>query len=228
MLAPSVVQIVLWKKGMKSSNTYKSFQHRCLRQEFKDRYNDSISHEKGIMRLLDHLQFTMFCDDFNLLQKYPHDRSKRIKESTTAAREKKFTKLNSEPVSQNHLTLKIKLILYRIWKFCIETKLTNAIDPNTHLTVNMKKLETTRRELNHLPNKLIKKVCKKKIRNISDDQFKVLMTLKKNQNSIISEADYIKKPTKFSKHNSWKQTNHFSERKRNNFSGGCGWPTECA
>ena len=100
------------------------------------------------MRLLDHLQSTVFDDDFNQLQKYLHDRSKRIRESTTAAREKKFTKLNRGPVSQNHLTLKTELTLNHTWKFCIETKLTNGIDLNTTLAMNMKKLEPTRREVN--------------------------------------------------------------------------------
>ena len=198
---------------MKTSNEYKSFQQQCLHREFKDRHNDSIKFEKEIKSLLDNLQSTMSYDDFNKLQNYLYDRSKRIKELTTLKHEKKLTKLNKGPVGQNYQALKTKLvhnlsshvlspseerILNRGWEFCIETKLTNVINLKTDLKINMKKLEPTChnntfkticREVNNHSTRLINLATNKKIRNISDDEFKALTTLRKNPNIIICKAD---------------------------------------
>lgn len=198
---------------MKTTNEYREFQHHCLLLEFKNRRVDSIKHEKELKTLLNHSESIMTADDFKQLQKYLYERSKSTKEKTTLIHEKKLTKLNNGPVGQNYLSLKNKLVhnlssyvlsaaeervLSRGWEFCIETKVLNSINVKTDIEVNVKKLETTChpntfrticREMTVISARLINQLKNKNIRNISDDEYSALMSLKKNKSIIICKAD---------------------------------------
>ena len=213
-LTPTFLHIKMWKKRIKRTNEFKQFQQHCLKNEFKTRHADSIKYEKQIKPLMENLSNTMQFSDFNKLQKYLFERSKELTDKTTRVHEKKLTKLNGGPVGQNFLSLKNKLIhnlsshelspteeriLSRGWDFCIETKLNNTIDLKTDIEQNIKKLESSCHhnstfssicnEIGQLSSRLIKQVTNKRIRNISDDEYQALMSLKKNRNIIICKAD---------------------------------------
>ncbi|CAF5029396.1 unnamed protein product, partial [Rotaria sp. Silwood1] len=151
--------------------------------------------------------------DFNQLQKYLYERSKLFKDKTVITHEKKLKTLHKGPIGQDYQCLKTKLIhnmssyslspaeeriLCRGWEFCIENKLTNFIEFKTDIELNVKKLEPhchpntfkdICHKLHHFSDILMNSVKNKKIRNISDDEFNALNTLKNNHNIIICRAD---------------------------------------
>ncbi|CAF3418116.1 unnamed protein product [Rotaria sp. Silwood2] len=155
----------------------------------------------------------MNCHDFDQLQKYLYERSKKTKENTVNKHDKKLRILNKGPVGQDYESLKTKLIhnissytlspaeeriLCRGWEFCIENKLNNFIDFKTDIELNMKKIEhichrnafsSICRKIYNASDTLMKSVRKKNIRNITDEEFKALKALKDNKNIIICRAD---------------------------------------
>jgi hypothetical protein len=211
-LTPTFVQINLWKKRIKSTQEYSNFQHFCLKKEYDDRYKDSIKHEKEINELLEHLKLKMSYADFQLLQNFLHDKSKKEKDKFINAHHIKLVKLNNGPIGQDYQQLKTKLVhnissynlspaeerlLCRGWNFCIENKVLNFIDFKTDMELNAFKLQADChpnvftsfcKELNNYSAILMKSV-RKKIRNISDDEFNAIKSLKNNHDIIICRAD---------------------------------------
>ena len=212
-LTPAFVQINLWKKRIKCTNEYSSFQHFCLKQEYDNRYKDSIKCDKEIKKLLEYLKVKISYYDFQLLQKFLYERSNKEKEKFITAHEKKLIKLNNGPIGQDYQSIRTKLVhnissynlspaeerlLCRGWNFCIENKITNFIDFKTDMELNAFKLQsdchpntfsTLCQKLNNYSDIFMKSLKKKKIRNISDDEFNAIKSLKDNDTIIICRAD---------------------------------------
>jgi hypothetical protein len=212
-LTPSFVQINLWKKRIKSTHEYSAFQHFCLKQEYDNRHKDHIKYEKEINKLLEYLKLKMSYHDFQLFQKFLHERSKKEKEKFINAHQKKLIKLNLGPVGQVYEEFKTKLVhnmssynlspeeerlLCRGWNFCIENKITNFIEFKTDIELNAFKLQrdchpntfaTFCQKLNNYSEIMMRSLKKKKIRNISDDEFNAIKSLKNNNNIVICRAD---------------------------------------
>jgi hypothetical protein len=82
--------------------------------------------------------------------------------------------------------------------FCIDTKVLDSFNVKTDVEAHIKKLETTChsntfrticREITVISGKLINQLKNKKIRNISDNEYSTLVSLKKNSNIVIRKAD---------------------------------------
>ncbi|CAF3105838.1 unnamed protein product [Rotaria socialis] len=211
-LTPSFVKISLWKKRLKTSNEYKSLQQYCLQQEYKNRFKDCLKHEKELKTLIDKLKLIMNSHDIDQLQKYLYEISKKTKEKTVTTHYKKLRILNKGPVGQDYLSLETKRvhnissyvlttaeerILCRGWEFCIENKVNNFIDFKTDIELNMKKIEQSchRNAFSIICHNIfnasdifMKSAKKKSIRNVSDEEFKALKSLKDNTNIIIYVA----------------------------------------
>ncbi|CAF3362230.1 unnamed protein product [Rotaria sp. Silwood2] len=151
--------------------------------------------------------------DFQSLQKFLHNSSEIANGKFIKIHEKKLIELNRGPIGQNYQELKSKLIhnissydlspteeriLCRGWDFCIENKITNFIDFKTDIELNVFKIQehchpnvftTLCRKLNNYSEIFIKSVKKKRIRNISDEEFNAIKSLKNNKNIIICRAD---------------------------------------
>ena len=213
-LIPTFVKIALWKKRIKKSNEYKSLQQYCLQQEYQSRLKDNLKYEKESKELLRNLESILNLHDFNQLQKFLHERSKQLKEKTIIIHNEKLKSLNNnQPVGQDYESLKTKLIhnissytlssaeeriLCRGWEFCVENKLNNFIDFKTDIELNVKKLQPLCHSnaftdicfnIRNYSETLMKSIKKKNIRNISDDEFNALKSLKNNQNIVICRAD---------------------------------------
>jgi hypothetical protein len=212
-LTPTFVQINLWKKRIKCTNEYSNFQHFCLKKEYDSRFKASIRLEKEINILLNQLNSIITYSDFELLQKFLYDRCLKEKDKIVSTHQEKLIKLNHGPIGQDYQQLKTKLVhnissynlteqeerlLCRGWNFCIENKLTNFIDFKTDMELNAYKIQdschtnvfsTLCRKLNNYSEIFIRAVKNKKIRNISDDEFNAIKSLKNNNNIIICRAD---------------------------------------
>ena len=99
----SFVKINLWKKRIKSTEQYLSFQYFCLKTKYGNRYKGSIKYEKEITELVEYLKFKMCYSDFHLLQKFLHKISEKANEKFIKANEKKLIKLNHGPISQERI-----------------------------------------------------------------------------------------------------------------------------
>ncbi|CAF5034961.1 unnamed protein product, partial [Rotaria sp. Silwood1] len=212
-LTPTFVQINLWKKRIKCTNEYSSFQHFCLKKEYDDRFKDSVKLEKEINTLLNHLKSIMTYSDFESLKKFLYDRCTKKKDKFTAVHQDKLIRLNHGPIGQDYQQLRTKLVhnissynltpeeerlLCRGWNFCIENKITNFIDFKTDMELNAYKIQnschanvfsTLCRRLNNYSEIFMRAIKNKKIRNISDDEFNAIKSLKNNNNIIICRAD---------------------------------------
>ena len=135
-LTPSFIRINLWKKQHKN----------------RKKFNNSA---KEIKLLMNSLEKCFGIIDLKQTQQYLHERTKKKLEETVKIHEKKLKELNEEPVGQNYLAMRTKVVhnlstyqlsegeervLARGWEFCIERKLTNSTDLKTELEVNAKKL----------------------------------------------------------------------------------------
>ncbi|CAF2145990.1 unnamed protein product [Rotaria magnacalcarata] len=212
-LTPSFIKIKLWKKKTETSTQYKNFQFYCIKQEYTRRHKEIIKYQKELEILISHLKNNLQQIDFQQLQQFLHEKTKKVKVLTIEIHERKLQKLNKGPIGQNYETLKHKIIhnyssynllpeeerlLCRGWDFCIENKISNFIDFKTDIEINTTKLEQhchpsvfkniCRKIYNH-SDKLITSIKKKNIRNISDEEFIALKKLKNNQDIIISKAD---------------------------------------
>jgi len=93
----------------------------------------------------------MNYSDFDLLQKFLHERCKNEKEKFTNTHQEKLIRLNYGTIGQSYQQLKTKLVhnissysvtpteerlLCRGWNFCIEKKITNFIDFKTDMELN--------------------------------------------------------------------------------------------
>ena len=66
-LTPTFVKITLWEKKIKATSEYRSFQHYCLQQEYKNHFKDSIKYEKELNELLKNLKSIMNRHDLDRL-----------------------------------------------------------------------------------------------------------------------------------------------------------------
>ena len=138
---------------------------------------------------------------------------KTLKEETTKIHHEKITKLNRGSVGQNYLCMKSKVVhnfsscklseaeerlLCRGWEFCIENRITNFCELKTDVELNASKLEQychpsvfkkVCSRIQNFSEILIKSIKNKKIRNISDEEFSALKSLKNNKNIVICKAD---------------------------------------
>ncbi|CAM4855531.1 unnamed protein product [Rotaria socialis] len=212
-LTPNFIKRKLWKKKTETSTQYKNFQFYCIKQEYTRRHKEIIKYQKELEILISHLKNNLQQTDFQQLQQFLHEKTKKVKVLTIEIHERKLQKLNKGPIGQNYETLKHKIIhnyssynllpeeerlLCRGWDFCIENKISNFIDFKTDIEINTTKLEQhchpsvfkniCRKIYNH-SDKLITSIKKKNIRNISDEEFIALKKLKNNQDIIISKAD---------------------------------------
>ena len=89
-------------------------------------------------------------------------------------------------------------LLSRGWNFCVRNKLTKVDDLKTEMEINALKIEphchpsvfqTMCSQLHNHTEKLINKMKNNIIRNISDEEYNAIQTLKNNKNIIISKAD---------------------------------------
>ncbi|CAF4294003.1 unnamed protein product [Rotaria socialis] len=136
----------------------------------------------------------------------------KTKERTVTTHGKKLRILNKEPAGQDYQSLKTKRIhnissyvltpaeeriSCRGWEFCIENKINNFIEFKTNIELNMKKIEhschrnafsTICCKIFNASDILMKLAKKKNIRNISDEEFKAIKSLKANTNIIICRA----------------------------------------
>ncbi|CAM4846457.1 unnamed protein product, partial [Rotaria magnacalcarata] len=158
-----------------------------------------------------------FDDVVNLyyvsIEKYMFDRVKRERDKIKENHKRKLEKLNKGPIGQNYETTRNKLVhnistyvltpaeerlLCRGWNFCIESKITKTDDFKTDMEINATKLEshchpsvfsTIYHHLHDYANKYIRNINKNNIRNISDEEFHAIKTLRNNKEIIISRAD---------------------------------------
>ncbi|CAM4849385.1 unnamed protein product [Rotaria magnacalcarata] len=141
------------------------------------------------------------------------DRVKRERDKIKENHKRKLEKLNKGPIGQNYETTRNKLVhnistyvltpaeerlLCRGWNFCIESKITKTDDFKTDMEINATKLEshchpsvfsTIYHHLHDYANKYIRNINKNNIRNISDEEFHAIKTLRNNKEIIISRAD---------------------------------------
>ncbi|CAF1441104.1 unnamed protein product [Rotaria sordida] len=128
---PNFINIRLWKPGIKKSQQYKSFQRNYLIREFE---------------------------------------SSRVHTKVMQTHKDKLEKLNRGPIGQNYEEMKLKLIhnisshtlsqiedrlLCRGWDFCIENKITNFLDFETDLELNVMKLQS------HCHDLVFRSICRK-------------------------------------------------------------------
>ncbi|CAF3764573.1 unnamed protein product [Rotaria sp. Silwood1] len=151
--------------------------------------------------------------DYTSLQKYLFERSKKIHEKVANIRHEKLERLNNGKIGQDYYSLRGKLIhnissyilssveerlLCRGWDFCIENKITNFIEFKTDIELNASKLQTHCHpstfstfchKLYNYSDTYMRSLKKKRIRNISDDEFHALKSLRNNHNIVICRAD---------------------------------------
>ena len=212
-LTPTFLKINLWKKRMKNTNEFSVFKNACLKKEFQNRHNDNIKLTEQINILIKFIQTKFTHSDFLSLQKYLYEISKKTQDKFTNIHHSKLIKLNKGPIGQNYNSLKSKLIhnissynltpaeerlLCRGWDFCIENKINNFIDFKTDIEINSQKFQrhchpntfsNICRNIYNYSEIFMKTIKKKKIRNISDEEFNALKSLKNNKEIIISKAD---------------------------------------
>jgi hypothetical protein len=157
-----------------------------------------IKYQNELNILMKYLKSKMKLPDFQQLQQFLHLKSKIAKEKITKNHEEKLLKLNKGPIGQDYETLRCKIIhnlsshnltpaeerlLCRGWEFCIENKLTNFIEFKTDIELNAAKLgyhchpnvfHQICRKINTYSETLMSSLKRKKIRNISDEEFTAL------------------------------------------------------
>ena len=212
-LTPTFVKIKLWKKRIKTTSEFSHFKQFCLKKEYQNRYKDSIKYETETNKLMDNLKTKMTYSDYILLQKYLYERSRKVQEKVTNIHQKKLEKLNNGKIGHDYYSLREKLIhnissytlspteerlLCRGWDFWIENKITNFIEFKTDMELNAFKLQThchpsafstICRKLYNYSEIYMGSLKKKIIRNISDDEFSALKSLRNNRNIVICRAD---------------------------------------
>ena len=212
-LTPKFVKIKLWKKRIKCTTEYTEFQQFCLKEEYKSRHKDVVKYEKELSTLIKILKSKLNKTDFTQLQRHLYNKAKTLKEQTTRIHHDKISKLNRGSVGQNYLCMKSKIVqnfssyklseaeerlLCRGWEFCIENRITNFCELKTDIELNTSQLEQYchpsifRKVCGRIQNFseiLIKSIKNKKIRNMSDEEFSALKSLKNNKNIVICKAD---------------------------------------
>ncbi|CAF3419973.1 unnamed protein product [Rotaria socialis] len=148
-----------------------------------------------------------------LKNNYKLDRVKRERDKIKENHKKKLEKLNKGPIGQNYEATHNKLVhnvstyvltpaeerlLCRGWNFCIKSEITKMDDFKTDMEINATKLEshchpsvfsTVCHHLHDYANKYIRNINNNNIRNISDEEFQAIKTLRNNKQIIISRAD---------------------------------------
>ena len=127
--------------------------------------------------------------------------------------QKKWEQLNKDPVGQNFLAMKIKVVhsvssytltdaeerlLCRGWKFCIENRLSNFLNFKRDIEQNALLLEPIChpavfnmicRKLASASDRFMATMRKKKLRNLTDEEFVALRILKQNNDIVISRNE---------------------------------------
>jgi hypothetical protein len=211
-LMPNFINIRLWKPGIKKSEQFKSFQRNCLIREFECRQKQARKLEKLVSSSLIELEKHLSSIDYVNVKRFCYDSASRVHTKVMQTHQKKLYELNRGPIGQNFEEMKLKLIhnissytlsqveerlLCRGWDFCVENKITNFLDFETDLELNVMKLQSQChssvfrlicRKVHDASQQLIRTSKHKKISNLSDEELAALKSLKSNNKIVICKA----------------------------------------
>jgi hypothetical protein len=212
-LKPRFLQLHLWKKKFVSSDQCQQFKRQCLIHEFESRHKDTIRLEKELRTVLTTLEKTISSIDLMNVKKHLLQTATNQRDQTMQIHHKKLEQLNNGPVGQEFSTMKSKVVhnisshtltdaeerlLCRGWEFCIENRLSNFLNFKTDIEQNALTLEPVChptvfraicREISTASDRFMSTMRKKRLRNLTDEEFSALQSLKRNNNIVISRAD---------------------------------------
>jgi len=212
-LTPKFIQFKLWKPELKTHNHYQQYQRHCILTEFKNRNNDSLKLKKERNNLMNTLKRKLQLTDYKHFERFLYERPNHVNKVTTKIHEKKLRNLKEGSIGQDYSTMKDKIlhnmssyqltqaeerILCRGMNFCIENKLTDYLDFQTDVELNMYKIEefchptifrSLCQDMYRYSKQLIINNKKKRMRNISDKELNAIRKLKNNNNIIITKTD---------------------------------------
>ena len=212
-LIQKFVNIALWRERLKKQQQFLSFKRHLIQQEYYNWNKEANKHDKLRNKLIKSIQCSVSISDYLNIQKYMYEQAKYVKEKIEERHNKKLTKINKGPIGENSESTRHKLIdhissylptpteerlLCTRWNFCIKNNITNTMKFQTDIEINTLKIEphchpsifsTICRYLHDHSQKFLQSINKNLIRNISDEEFTAIKTLKNNKKIIISCAD---------------------------------------
>ena len=201
-LTPKFIRFKVPNLTNKSKQQLINFQRHCIQEEFNKHYKHSCKLEKEIEPIFKDLETKLDINDFLKIKKFMYDVAKSEQSRSTTIHKRKLEKLNRGPIGQQYEKMSAKLVhnhsshqltpsqerlLSRGWQFCIEQQVTNTLSVKTDIELNALKLEKLChsstfkmicQSVNNAAGKMLQRMKRKSVRNLSEDEWKALKRIK--------------------------------------------------